>query len=75
MEENPLESVETAIAFSPHDWSSHHRMAWIYGITCGWDDEALVEMMQQHGWTGEAVSRLKRLHIKWKKLHKLVDNE
>lgn len=62
--ENPLVSVEAAIAFSPHDWSAHHRLAWIYGITCGWDD-SLEEVATKFRWSEETVARLERLHSRW----------
>lgn len=63
---NPLESIATAIAFSPRDWSSHHRDAWIYGIVCGWDKEALEKLKNKHDWRDETIARLKFLHDKYK---------
>lgn len=63
---NPLESIATAIAFSPRDWSSHHRDAWIYGIVLGWDKEDLEELKNKHKWRDETVARLKFLHDKYK---------
>jgi hypothetical protein len=66
--ECPLDSISTAIAFTPHDWSTHHRMAWIYGIACGWDEESLAELTEKHGWKPETVERLKRLRAKWESL-------
>ena len=66
--ECPLDSISTAIAFTPHDWSTNHRMAWIYGIACGWDEESLAELTEQHGWKPETVERLKRLRAKWESL-------
>lgn len=63
---NPLESIATAIAFSPRDWSSHHRDAWIYGIVLGWDKEVLEELKNKHKWRDETVARLKFLHDEYK---------
>lgn len=63
---NPLESIATAIAFSPRDWSSHHRDAWIYGIVWGWDKESLEELKNKHKWRDGTVARLKFLHDKYK---------
>lgn len=64
-EENPFESIAAAIAFSPHDWGQHHRLAWIYGIVFGWEGEAMDEMRRKHGWNSEEVSRLQRLHARY----------
>ena len=66
--ECPLDSISTAIAFTPLDWSTHHRMAWIYGIACGWDEESLAELTEKHGWKPDTVERLKRLRAKWESL-------
>lgn len=63
---NPLESIATAIAFSPRDWSSHHRDAWIYGIVFGWDEDDLEELKKRYSWTNETVARLKFLHDEYK---------
>lgn len=72
-EENPLRSLGACMAFSPCDWSTHHRTAWMYGIIHGWDGEALEEMIQKHGWDEETVERLKRLHAKYLQHKKLLD--
>lgn len=63
---NPLESIATAIAFSPRDWSSNHRDAWIYGIVLGWDEDDLEELKKRYSWTNETVARLKFLHDEYK---------
>ncbi|UTC28317.1 hypothetical protein GURKE_02860 [Brevundimonas phage vB_BpoS-Gurke] len=65
-EENPFEAIAAAIAFSPHDWSQHHRLAWIYGIVHGWEGEALDEMRKDHGWDAATVARLQRLHARYR---------
>jgi hypothetical protein len=57
-----LQSVGSAIVFSPHDWGSHHRDAWIYGIMCGWDEECFPELQEKFGWTDETIQRLKSYH-------------
>ena len=61
-EENPFESIAACIAFSPEDWGQHHRMAWIYGIVFGWDDESMAEMARRHRWRPDDVQRLRRLN-------------
>ena len=66
--ECPLVSLSAAIAFTPHDWSEDHRMAWIYGIACGWSDEAMAELKKKHCWDDETVERLQRLRRRWKEL-------
>lgn len=63
--ENPLESIATAMAFSPADWGQHHREAWIYGIVFGYDAERMELMVKRHRWTAETVARLERLHVRF----------
>ena len=63
-EENPFDSIHACIAFSPRDWSEHHRMAWIYGIVCGWGD-SMGAVARKHHWGPDEVERLKRLHIRY----------
>lgn len=65
--ENPLESLASSMAFAPHDFSAHHRLAWIYGIVFGWG-ELTPELAKQHGWTTPDVARLERLHARFKQL-------
>lgn len=59
--EDPFASIESAIAFTPHDWGSHHRLAWVYGIAVGWGEEALEALADRHGWSDSEVERLRRL--------------
>jgi hypothetical protein len=63
--ENPFESIKTAIVTTPHDWSAHHRLAWIYGIAVGWDEEALAEVAKQHRWSEAETERLLRLRERY----------
>ncbi len=35
-----IQSLQTTIAFDSRDWSIDKRLAWIYGVLMGWDDEA-----------------------------------
>jgi hypothetical protein len=67
-ENNPLKSIEIAISLSPHDWSSHHRLAWIYGIACGWDDESLSALAKKYRWTSETIARLRSLRSKYQSM-------
>jgi len=41
---NPLTSIHDTISFDAKDWSLCKKDVWIYGIVCGWDDEALAEL-------------------------------
>jgi len=62
---NPFDSIHTCCAFWCGDWSEDHRLAWIYGIVCGWEDYQ--ELQEMHGWDDEAIERLKYLHKEYKK--------
>lgn len=59
------DSIGTAIALHPRDWSSNHRDAWIYGIVLGWSNEAYLELKEKHGWSDETIERLKKLHTEF----------
>ena len=67
-QEDPLEALDTTLAFSVNDWGASRAMSWVWGIVCGWDNEdgtpgeAMAEQAQRHGWSDEAVARLRRLH-------------
>jgi hypothetical protein len=64
-----FDSLEGVCAFDSRDWSVNKRDAWLYGIVCGWDggqdedppEDAMAEMVEQHGWNAEAVERLRRM--------------
>lgn len=63
--ENPFESIRNCIVFHCRDWSTDKRDAWLYGIVCGWDNEALKELQEQFHWDDSAVNRLERLHLRY----------
>ena len=63
--ECPLKSLKGIIAFDSKDWGTNARDAWIYGIVLGWDEPAIKELADKHGWSPMAVDRLKRLHKKF----------
>lgn len=65
--EDPKESIGSCLAFQCRDMSCDHRDAWVYGIVHGWD-HCLKEVAKKHGWTPEAVARLKRLRKRWLEL-------
>lgn len=69
-----LQSITSAIVFHAGDWGLWPREAWIYGIAVGWECEddhehddicggsdALTDMAEKHGWSAEAVTRLRAL--------------
>lgn len=64
-EENPFESLDTTLAFSADDWGESRAKAWVWGIVCGWNDDAMAELAAQWGWSTEACARLNRLHAKF----------
>lgn len=67
---NPLTSLEVTIPFWVGDWSEDNRLAWVYGIVCGWDDEAMDEVAYLHDWSKETVERLNLLHNRYKQLQR-----
>jgi hypothetical protein len=75
-EENPLKSLESALAFSSQDWSEAADFAWIYGIVCGWEDEdgdSYPQLQVMYGWSDDAVARLKRLHQRFQEVSERVE--
>jgi len=64
--ENPFDSLLSTITGDVADWAQNRRMAWIYGIICGWDDEAMEELAQDFNWPEHEKQRLGRLHEKFK---------
>lgn len=65
--EDPLESLETTLAYAVDDWGSTRAMSWVWGIVCGWED-AMEEQARKHGWDAETVARLERLHAEFERL-------
>jgi len=57
-----MESLQNTIASDVADWAADKRMAWIYAILMGWDDEAMDEVAKKHKWKSEDVARLRRYH-------------
>jgi len=64
----PLESIEHTLALASIDWSLNKNNAWLWGITCGWDDDCLRELSDRFGWSTKTVERLKELHKSFNKL-------
>jgi hypothetical protein len=67
-----VDSVRRAMVYDPRDWSQYKRDAWTYGVIVGWTcedqhdhddicgaDDALNQVVRQHGWLPEDVARLK----------------
>jgi len=62
---NPFDSIHTCCAFWVGDWAENHRLAWIYGIVCGWDEYQ--EFKDRFGWDDETIDRLKHLRKQYQK--------
>ena len=69
---NPLLSIADAMSFWAGDWGQNSRLAWIYGIVHGWDDDSLDEPKKKHSWNQEAVERLKQLHKNYIEIEKQI---
>ncbi len=61
MTDSPFESIKSCMAFHARDWSKDRRDAWMYGVVCGWDDAAMSEVAEAHGWGPGQVARLRVL--------------
>jgi hypothetical protein len=66
--EDPRKSLGNTLAFSVDDWGSSRAMAWVWGIVCGWDAEAMAELAVQFRWDADTTARLDRLHEAFEKL-------
>lgn len=73
--ENPFQSIKTAIVTTPHDWSAHHRLAWIYGIAVGWNEAVIAEVAKTHGWDETEIKRLQRLRARYLQAADIVARE
>ena len=67
-EEDPLKALKITLACTSRDTSESKDIAWMYGIVCGWSEEALGELRTRFGWPVEQTDRLKRLHTAYEKL-------
>jgi hypothetical protein len=66
--ENIFDSLENCVAFHCQEWGSEKRNAWIFGIVCGWDEEAMIIIADKHRWKPHDVERLKRLRAQFEQL-------
>ena len=72
----PLECLRDTIVSDSLDYGSHWRLAWIYGIAVGWDDESLLEFEKDFtDWDREASNRLRELRLSWIKIEKKLKGE
>lgn len=60
-----VDSLETIMATSPHDWGDNERFAWMWGIILGWDNASMDELAKKFSWSTETQGRLTRLHDKF----------
>lgn len=65
MPKNVRDSIRRVLTTSPRDWSIAHEDAWIYGIVCGWPEDAIEEVAARHRWSPITVDRLRVLHEEW----------
>lgn len=65
---NPLQYIECVIAFDSRDWAEDNRLATIYAIVFGWDDESYEELKKEYHWNDEGIKRLKDFHKEWMRL-------
>jgi hypothetical protein len=67
--QDALKSLHDTIVFGARDWSEDERLAWIYGIVVGWENDnpdstenAMAELVTKFRWDNETVTRLRSLH-------------
>lgn len=65
MPKNVRDSICRVLTTSPRDWSMTHEDAWIYGVVCGWPEDAVEEVAARHRWSPITVDRLRVLHEEW----------
>lgn len=75
MDKEIIDSLHSAIVFSSHDWSRDKRLAWVYGIIVGWDDDSFEELKERFGWSDKTIERLKKYHEEIEKVYKLYSDE
>jgi hypothetical protein len=61
-QEDPRVALSDTLAFSVDDWAATRAMAWVWGIVCGWDDDAMAELAETFRWDETTTARLNRLH-------------
>ena len=80
---DPLDSIESAIAFDVKDWSTDRRSFWIYCIIFGIDcyeeypeyKEDFNKYTKAYHWDDKDIERLRLLHEKWLKLKEISKAE
>lgn len=60
------ESLYNTIVFDSADWSKTKRLAWIYGIIVGWNNESYEEIKDMWNWSDKTIARNKRLNKTFK---------
>jgi hypothetical protein len=74
-----FEALRNITAFWPGDWSEDRRLAWLYGIIAGWDEEgagadpgeeydAMGSVAAKHDWDSVTVARLRMHRAEFKAL-------
>lgn len=62
VDHNPLDSLAEVLSFSPRDWGQSSDLAWVYGIVCGWSEDAMSEIGEKFNWGDGEITKLKILH-------------
>ncbi len=63
---DPARSLRRTIVFDSRDWAHDIGDAWIYGIVIGWGD-AINEVAAKHGWDLAQRTRLRLLHLNYRR--------
>jgi hypothetical protein len=53
-----IESSRRAMERAPVDWVSDIRLAWAYGVICGWTEDELEELATLYGWSEATIRQL-----------------
>jgi len=64
---NPMQALRESYSRSPKDMAKSKFDAWVYGVICGWDDDAYRELSIKHNWSEETVKYNKLLHNNYMK--------
>lgn len=76
---NLFRSMHDMMNFSSKDWALEKEDAWLYGIVVGWDADdpddpddssCMLELQRHHGWSDEAIVKLRRFRQEWLAIQK-----
>lgn len=64
---NPLQRLRETLCFTSRDCSEDKMIAFMYGIICGWDDDAFCELKVKHNWSDIDIEQIKKWHENYNK--------